>query len=156
MPGLGSLSDPVWENQETNAEMSDFVIYNHEFQDQTEWLNTDGEDHVKQIAARLQKGQEATVVIERTRMSPRAGTDYQYPVHANPKLDQRRRDLIATALSKMGVPDAEQRVVVAPAFAQGMRATEAEAGYRNAMQAGSTFGAQGGFGGFFFGGGTRF
>lgn len=154
---LGSLSDPIWQNQEANAEQSDFVIYEHEFQNNAEWLNTAGEDHVKQIAARLLTGQDAKVVVERSMNSARADTEFQYPVHPNPELDMRRREILVRSLAAMGVTDAEDRVVVAPAIAQGITGNEAEAAYASGLS-GGTFGGPGmtgagGFGGFIFGGG---
>jgi len=152
---LGSLSDPVWQNQEMNAEHSDFVIHEHEFEQQPDRLNTGGEDHVKQIAARLLGGQDAAVVVERSMSSPRPDTEFQYPVHPNPELDMRRRDIVVRSLLAMGVNDADERVVVAPAFAQGMTGNEAEAAY-GAGLSGGAYGASGaggfggGFGGFSF------
>jgi len=151
---LGALSDPVWQMQETNAEMSDFVVHQHEFEKDTEYLNTDGEDHIKQIAARLGQGQDAYVVVERGRFSPRADTQYGYPVHPNPELDMRRREILVRSLAALGVVDADQRVVVAPAYAPGFKGYEAEAAYGSAMGGGGRSGGYGsGFGGFFFGGG---
>ncbi len=153
---LGTLSDPVWQNQESNAEMADFIIYEHEFQRDAEWLNTAGEDHVKQIAARLLGGQDARVVVERSMSSARDETEFGYPVHPNPELDLRRRDIIVRSLAAMGISDADERVLVAPSFAQGITGNEAEAAYRTGLT-GGTFGAPGigrfgGFGGFMFGG----
>jgi hypothetical protein len=153
---LGSLSDPVWQNQETNAEMADFIVYQHEFKKDSEYLNTGGEDHVKEIAARLLEGQDAQVVVERSDMSPRQNTRYEYPVHPNPKLDMRRREIIVRSLVAMGVLDADSRVVVAPSFAQGLRAGEAEQAFRNGMRnvgGGMGGGLFGGMGGGMFGGG---
>ena len=46
----------------------------------------------------------------------------------------------------MGIEDADDRVVVAPAVATGQRAFEAERAYRQTMQNSNGFG--GGFGGF--------
>ncbi len=154
---LGALSDPIWQNQEANAEPSEFVVYQHEFKKDAQWLNTGGEDHVKQIAARLLSGQEAAVIVERSMMSPQEGAENPYPVHPNPELDMRRREIVARCLVAMGIEDAEQRVVVAPAFAQGITGNEAEVVYRNGL-GGAGFGAPGvggggGFGGFMFGSG---
>ncbi len=149
---LGTLSDPIWKNQEANAEYSDFVVYQHEFQGNTEFLNTRGEDHVKQIALRLLSGQDAQVLIERSMTSARADTEFGYPVHPNPELDMRRREIVVRSLLAMGVADAHQRVVVAPALTPGFTADEAEAAYRTGIGAG-TFGTPyGGFGGFTTGG----
>jgi len=151
MSPLGTQSDAVWRQQEANAEASDFVVYQHEFQPGSERLNTDGEDHVQQIAARLLQGHEAPVVVERSRMSPREDTQYRFPVHTNPELDMNRRDVIVRALMALGIADADERVVVAPAYAPGFRATEAEAAYRRGLS-GNDYRN---FGGFSFGG-TRF
>ena len=151
---LGTLSDPIWQNQESNAEHSDFVIYQHEFQQNTEWLNTGGEDHVKKIASRLLAGQDAPVVIERGNMSVRPGTAQQYPIHPNPELDMRRREIVVRCLEAMQVPNADERVVVAPAIAQGATANEAEAAYHRGLSSNDS--ANRGFGGFsggMFGGG---
>jgi hypothetical protein len=156
MVSLGSQSDAIWQNQEANAEMSDFVVHQHEFQKDTEWLNTGGEDHVKQVATRLLAGQDAQVVVERSMASARLDTQHQYPVHPNPELDMRRREIIVRSLTAMGIADADERVVVAPAFAQGFTGSEAEAAYYSGMSGsgfGGGMGSTSGFGGFMFGGG---
>jgi hypothetical protein len=62
----------------------------------------------------------------------------------------RRREIVVRSLQAMGIADADDRVLVAPALAPGMKAYEAESAY------GATIGRQSGnsgFGGFFFGGG---
>ncbi len=78
-------------------------------------LNESGKNHVMEIAYRLQQGQQFPVVIEQSNMSPREGTEFEYPVHLNPALDMERRTAIATALGRLGIADAADRVVVAPA-----------------------------------------
>lgn len=153
---LGTISDPIWQNQEVNAEMSDFVVYQHEFERNSEWLTTNGEDHVKQIAARLQQGQDAQVVVERSMVSARADTTHKYPVHPNPELDLQRRDIIVRSLLALGVEDADERVLVAPAFAQGITGNEGEQAYIRALGGNQYGGGMGGFGGFMFGGGGFF
>lgn len=152
---LGSISDSIWQRQEHNAEASDFVVHQHEFAKNSARLNLAGEDHVKQIALRLGRGQNFPVVIERSMMTAKAETEYRYPVHPNPELDMQRRAVVARALSVMGVGDADQRVVVAPAFAEGYRANEAIRAYYRAMFMGGGFGG-GGFGGGVGGGGGGF
>jgi len=152
---LGALSDPIWQTQEISAEHSDFVIHEHEFELEPDRLNTAGEDHVKQIAVRLLGGQDAMVVVERSMSSSRPDTEHEYPVHPNPELDMRRRDIIVRSLLAMGVNDADQRVVVAPAFAQGYTGNEAEAAYGSGLSGGAFGGSGaggfgGGFGGFMF------
>ena len=145
------MSDPVWQAQETNAEHADFVIYQHEFKRDNEMLNLGGEDHVKQIAARLLSGHEAMVVIERSMASTAPGSEFQYPVNPNPDLDLRRREIVVRSLAAMGIPDAETRVLVAPSFSQGLTGPEAEASYYQGMRSGGYRGLSGGFGGFFVG-----
>jgi hypothetical protein len=154
---VGQISDPIWQKQEANAEYSDFVVYQHEFKKDSEELNPAGEDHVKQIAARLVGGQEIQVVVERDTMSVDPKSEFKYPVNSNPELDMRRREIVARSLAAMGVPDADQRVSVAPAFAQGFTGPEAEAAYQRGVTSG-TYGQQGmgGFGGFWFSGGGFF
>ncbi len=150
---LGTLSDPIWKNQESNAEYSDFVIHQHEFTGNTEVLNTGGEDHVKQIAARLLAGQDALVLVERSMTSPKPGTEYQYRVHPNPELDMRRREIVVRSLLAMGIADAAERVVVSPDLTPGITADEAESAYRQGIGASTWASPLGGFGGFMFGGG---
>lgn len=149
-PPLGSLSDPVWQNQEYNAEHSDFVIHEHEFIADTEYLNTLGEDHLKQIAARLASGHDALVLVERSMNSARPETAYKYRVHPNPELDMKRRDIVVRSLLAMRIADADARTVIAPDLAPRYRAAE------TATSDFSDVGAfQGGFGGLgAFGGGV--
>jgi hypothetical protein len=148
---LGTLSDEIWQGQEAGAETSDFVVYQHEFLANAQFLNTDGEDHVKQIAARLADGQDVIVTVERSKTTPRRETEYSYPVHVNSKLDMRRREIIVRSLEAMGVADAEERVVVAPAAATGMRSAEAEAAFH---QTSTAYGGRGAS--WSFSGGSRF
>jgi len=121
---LGTHIDPVWEKQEANAERSDFVVHEHEFIDNGEILNTAGEDHLKQIAARIISGQDARVIVERTHNFARPDTEYKYRVHTNPEMDMRRRDIVVRCLAAMKVSDADSRVVVAPDLAPEYRAGE--------------------------------
>ena len=151
---LGTLSDPVWQNQENNAEHSDFVIHEHEFIADTEYLNTLGEDHLKQIAARLAAGQDALVLVERSMNSARPETVHKYRVHPNPELDVKRRDIVVRSLLAMRIPDADTRTVIAPDLAPRYRAAETATSdfsdYGGGFQNG---GGGGGFGGGFGGGG---
>lgn len=164
---LGTQSDDIWRMQEDNAEAAKFIVYDHEFQPphihdgQTSggWrLNAYGEDHVKQIAANLNRGDMYPVVVERSQISPDADTEFKYPVHFNEELDVQRRRVIVASLSAMGVEDAEERVVVAPSFAEGITGTEARRAYYRSIiggQRGSNVGFGGmssGFGGGFGGG----
>jgi len=144
---LGSLSDPLWQRQESNAEASDFVVHQHEFKLNEVRLNSAGQDHLKQIAGRWRTGQEFPVVVERSDTSRKEGTRFGYPVHTNPDLDMRRRQLVVRSLEALGVDDADERVVVAHAYAPGLQAGEAEGGYQRGLGSGGYFGSDyGGFG----------
>jgi uncharacterized membrane protein YgcG len=149
----GALTDPIWIAQEENAEPSKFVLYQHEFVYNTARFNWAGEDHIKQIAARLHAGQNYPVLIERSTTSKVAGTEYKYPVNPSPELDMQRRAVTVQVLLAMGIPDAEQRVVVSPALVRGQEDLEAERSYGRSFGYG---GGMGGFGGGFggFGGGV--
>lgn len=151
--------DPIFQMQEENADAAKFVVYVHEFKLNKVRLNTAGEDHVKQIAHELQRGAPYPVVIERSFTSKRTWPGegqgrFNYPVHPNPELDNKRREAVVRALVALGVPDADRRVVVAPAFSQEYTNQEAERAYAIGInQFGRGFGfGFGGFGGFGFGG----
>jgi hypothetical protein len=161
---LGTHVDSHMRIQEENAEASKFVVYQHEFQlnkgeagDVLDGLrlNEEGEDHVRQIAGNLRQVVPCQVVVERSRTSERADTRYGYPVHYNAQLDNRRRMVVVNALVAMGIENADELVVVSPAYAEGLTGREAERAYRRGLNAfnrnGS--GSNGRFGG--FGGGGR-
>ena len=151
-PGLspqGTLTDPIWIAQEENAEPSKFVLYQHEFVYNQARLNWAGEDHIKQIAARLHSGANFPVLVERSVTSKREDTESKYPVHLNPELDMQRRCVVVQLLTALGVPDAEQRVIVSPQLNRAMQDGEAERSYyRSFMYGGGMGGFGGGFGGF--------
>jgi hypothetical protein len=148
---LGTYIDPVWQAQERNAEMSDFVVHVHEFRDRdSELLNQAGEEHLMSIAARLKKGQDAHVIVEWSKTTPRADTEHKYPVHTNAALDLRRREMVVRLLGAMGVSDADERTIVGPRLTPGISATEAQ---RSLQTSGGGQRGGGSFGGFFIGGG---
>ncbi|MCA9268915.1 MAG: hypothetical protein KDA41_10620, partial [Planctomycetales bacterium] len=107
------------------------------------------------IAARLSHCPHIPVVVEPSMSTKLEDTEFHYPVHANPELDLQRRELVVLALSELGVRDAESRVVVAPAYAEGFNAAESQRVYSQATSAffggGRGFNGLGG-GGFGFGG----
>ncbi|MEX0792119.1 MAG: hypothetical protein WD045_03230 [Pirellulaceae bacterium] len=162
-PMLGADVDAINQIQEENAEAAKFVIYQHEFVpnfldtngDPKAWrLNEDGEDHVKQIATNLLRGVEMPVVVERSRTTARPDTEYGYAVHLNDQLDQQRRQVVVNSLVAMGVEDADGRVVVAPAFSEGLTSPEAVRAYNMGLSGGrGGAGFGGGFGGMGGGGG---
>jgi hypothetical protein len=152
----GAISRSVWGEQEDRAEASKFVVYDHEFKNRTTRLNNAGEDHIKQIAAVIQTGAQLPVVVERS-MNKFSDGKNRYPVDPDPELDNQRRDVIVSALMQMGVQNADELVVVAPAFAQHATGLEAEAAYVQGLagnrSSGAFGGGFGGFGGFGGGGG---
>ena len=143
---LGTISDPVWKQQETNAEASDFVIHEHEWSGNTVELNLAGKDHVKQIAARVESTP-FPILIERSSMSIDPESRFKYPVNNDESLDLARRDLVISALHEMGVYDADDRVVVSPALTPGYTGFQARGAYMRGMR------TRGGGGGGGFGGG---
>jgi hypothetical protein len=151
---LGTISDQVWRAQETNAEASDFVIHEHEFSGNTSRLNSAGESHVRQVAARMDETP-FPVIIELSSMSRRDGTKHGYPVHGDPELDKRRRELIVHTLTALGAQDVDNRVIVGPALTPGFEQSEGETAYYRGINAGRN-GGGGGRGGFGGGGGGGF
>ncbi len=148
---IGTASDPFWQAQEGNAEAFDFVVHEHEFIGNSARLNPKGEDHVKQIAARILTTTDQEpfpVAVEPSSMSRRPGDKYGFPVHNDPKLDAQRRDVVVAALEKFGVGDAKDIVVVSPDYGPGYEANEAERSYNQFINPG-----RGGFGNGFGGGG---
>ncbi|WP_197440747.1 hypothetical protein [Thalassoglobus neptunius] len=150
---LGTLSDPVWQQQESNAEASDFVIYEHEWNGNSVDLNLAGKDHVKQIAARIESTP-YPVIIERSSMSIDPESEFRYPVNNNRELDEHRRQLIVDALTAMGMYEAENRVVVGPALTPGFTGPQAQRAYARGMSSQSGYGGNygGAYGGGFSGG----
>jgi hypothetical protein len=160
-PMLGAAVDELNRAQEENAEAAKFIIYQHEFQMNEVVdgrnvggvrLNEYGEDHVKRIADALKQGVPWPVVVERSQTSARPDTEFHYPVHFNPELDLKRREVVVRALVRMGVADAEERVVVAPSFAHPITSEEAERAYYRGTSGRTGAGFGGGFGGFGAGG----
>lgn len=164
---LGLFNEEIYEVQQRNAEASKLMVYSHEFQLNDEnhpgfRLNSYGEDHVKQLAANLHTDTSGQIMIyvERSRTSSRPDTEFEYPVHFNEELDRKRREVVVASLTALGVLDAEQRVIIAPAFAEGLPGENAarayQRGYSNRGNMGGGFGGGfggrggGGFGGGFF------
>jgi uncharacterized membrane protein YgcG len=150
---IGTISDPIWQKLEHNAEASDFVVHEHEFISNTARLNASGEQHVKQIALRFTQRADLPypVMIEPSSMSPRPGDKYGFAVHNDPALDLNRRQVVVAALQAMGLTDAEQKVVVSPALTPGFMEFQASQAFGRGF--GGQNGMNGGFGGGGMGGG---
>jgi hypothetical protein len=137
---LGQVTDSHWETQQTNAEASDFVFYDHEFVGDTAKLTPLGEKHLQQVALRI--GQVPFPVVVEQSIN-----------NKTPKLDGERRQAIIGKLTRLGVCKVEERVVVAPAITEGITAQEGEAAYYSTILGGNEYGGYGGaFGGRGFGG----
>jgi hypothetical protein len=118
IPPLGTQIDAIWQTQETNAEAADFIMWQHEFESEGARLNKGGEDHLKMIAYRINqlREDEFFVIVEESMNSPKEGTVYAYPIHPNPELDLKRREVVVRLLTELGVKDAEERVIIAPSW----------------------------------------
>ncbi len=138
---LGTVSDPVWQQQEANAEASDFVVHEHEWNGNTVNLNLAGKDHLKEIAARA-AATPFPILIERSSMSIDPDSRFKYAVNNDEELDAQRQAFVVQALNQMGVYDAHDRVVVSPALTPGYTGFQAQGAYNQGMGVGG-----GGFGG---------
>ena len=137
---LGQSTDAFWEAQQTNAEAADFIFYDHEFRYDTQRhvetaeLSPGAKRHLEQVALRLEHVP-FPVVIE--------ANEHE----AHPELSRARRQTIIEQLNRMGVTNADERVVVAPRWAEGRTAIEAEQTYYNILGGGFGGGAGRRFGG---------
>ena len=117
---VGQVSDAFWETQQTNAEAADFTFYDHEFRGDTAELGPGAKRHLEMVAMRLEHVP-FPIVIEQSQHN------------AKPQLDAARRQTIVMHLNRMGVTGADERVVVAGAFAEGFTAIEGERAFYNGI-----------------------
>jgi hypothetical protein len=131
------MTDSHWETMQTNAEAADFIFYDHEFRYDTRAhvdtaeLAPGGKKKLMQVALRLEHVP-FPVVIEESQHGSR------------PELDEARRQTVIRELARLGVAEADDRVVVASAFAEGFTGVEGENAYLNVL--GSNWGRGGGYG----------
>ena len=125
---LGQVSDAHWETQQTNGEASDFIFYDHEFVGDTDQLTPAGKKHLLQVGLRLEHVP-FPVIVEQSENNGR------------PRLDAQRRVAIVQRLNQIGVPAPDQRVVIAPAIAEGLSAIEGESAYYTTLQGGDGSGS---------------
>ena len=156
---LGTLSDQVWKDQESNAEASDFVIHEHEWVANSESLNDMGINHLMRITARAPEVPYPIVVEPSSQSVRRETTLHQFPIHNDVELDIRRREVIVNAMTQRNIMDATTRVMIGPATVPGFESIEGEDAYNRAFSrsgdGGGTLG-RGGFGGGGVGGGRGF
>lgn len=138
---LGSTVRAHYQVMETNGEAADFILHRHDFVGQTAELTPDARDKILEIAVRM-KSAPFPVLVERSENN------------SDPELDLLRRNLVAQILTEYGVPDADCRTLVSPAYGRGYNAIEAEPTYYRHLLPGSglNFGYGGGFGNGLFGG----
>lgn len=113
---LGSVNRAHYHTMQTNAEAADFIMYQHDFVGETADITPAGRDRILEIAARSRQTP-FPIIIERSWNN------------SNPELDQHRRNLIAQVLNDLGTPEADQRVIVAPAYGPGITSNEGEFDY---------------------------
>ena len=132
---LGQVTDAFWETQQTNAEAADFIFYDHEFVGNTAVLAPGAKRHLESVALRSEHVP-FPIVIEQTTHN------------ARPELDYARRTTIVEQLNRMGVLNADQRVIIANAFPRGYSSLEAESAYFRTLGLGFGGGSGRRFGGF--------
>ena len=164
---LGTEVDQHNQVMITNAQASDFVIYEHEFVGATAQLTSLGQDHVTQIARRL-ADVPFPVVIEPVTFRPFDNRNFEEKEFTDvnrerreileqdrarravedadrrAEIDAARRQEIVQFLSSLGYRLANERVFVAPAYATGLTGVEGARAYERSIQ---TDGFGGGFGG---------
>ncbi|MER3416616.1 MAG: hypothetical protein C4297_10440 [Gemmataceae bacterium] len=96
--------------QAGKAEMDDFVIYKHEWYMGGKDLGPYGLYHLDQIARRL----------------PEVPFPVMIQAHADPELNEARRQTVIAQLAMRGIQDAQERVVVGYPAAEGLYGEEAE------------------------------
>jgi hypothetical protein len=144
---LGQVNDQHWHTMITNAQASDFVIYQHEWIGTTVQLNPAGQQHLVQIARRLAdvpfpvliepvtfrpfedhryEEKEFTDVTRERREILEADHARRETVDADRRaeIDAARRQEIVHFLSVMGYGAANDRVFVATPYAPGITGSE--------------------------------
>ena len=149
---LGAVERAHFHQMQTNAEATDFVLYQMDFVGQSAELTPDGKDKINEIGARM-RSTPFPVLVERTFNN------------ADPELDAHRRELVALILHEKGNFDANNRVFVSPAYGLGKSSLEAAPEFyqhiyqfsgQNGVGGGGFGGGGGGFGGGGGGGGGGF
>jgi len=144
---LGQVTDSHWETQQTNAEAADFVFYDHEFRyDTTKHVDTAqlsplAKKKLEQVALRLEHVPFPVIIEE----LPRTHDDARN--HEKALLEQARRKTVVEQLNRLGITNADERVVVANGCAEGFTGVEGERAYWNVIGGGFGGGAGRRFGG---------
>ena len=134
---VGQVTDSHWETQQTNAEAADFIFYDHEFRyDTTRHVETAqlsplAKKKLEQVALRLEHVPFPVIIEE----LPRNHDDAKN--HEKGLLEHARRKTIVEQLNRLGITNADERVVISNAFPEGITGVEAEQSYSNII--GGTF-----------------
>ena len=131
---LGSVNRAHYHTMETNGEAADFIFHRNEFVGSTAELAPYGKDHIVEVAARMRSAP-FPVLIERSEHN------------SDPELDAHRRRIVAQILTDFGVPEADQRTIVSPAYGRGINSREGEYNYYQFLYSGFNNGFGTGFGG---------
>ena len=144
----------AWQqNQHANARGSELVVYQHEWYQGGDQLGPEGRRHVRGIARELAASPTAKAIVESKLVVIRYDDDlteherYQQALEGADSLDETRRAILVGELTKAGIVDAEQRVIVDRAPAEGLFGVEAPNVYRNIQFGGVGTGRNGGLGG---------
>jgi hypothetical protein len=133
---VGSVQRSHFHTMQKNAEASDYILHLCDFTNETSDLSPAGKDKLMDIAAKMRHAP-FPVLVERSENN------------CNPVLDAERRAVVAQALYELGNTDADQRVVVATPYGNGISSVEGEIDYyRYIFSRGGFGGWQTGFGGF--------
>lgn len=147
---VGQVTDSHWETQQTNAEAADFIFYDHEFRYdttkhvETAQLSPRAKKKLEQVALRLEHVPFPVIIEELPRTHDEAKN------HEKGLLEEARRKTVVEQLNRLGVTNADERVVLSNAFPEGITGVEGERAYFNVINgafgggAGRRFGGTGG------------
>ena len=148
---VGQVTDSFWETQQANAEAADFIFYDHEFKrlttgnhEETAQLAPLAKKKIEQVALRLEHVP-FPVVIEQLPRDHNAARNHQKGL-----VEEARRRTVVEQLNRMGITNADERVIIANAFPEGITGIEGERAYLNVIGgafgggAGRRFGRTGG------------
>ncbi len=91
----------------------DLVIREHRFVSHSPELNLDGEDQIQRIVTALRHSR-AKIRIESSGGAPILAAALSDTADESSKLDVQRRQYVIQKLLSLGIPDAEERVVLEP------------------------------------------
>ena len=144
---VGQVTDSFWETQQTNAEAADFIFYDHEFRydtklhAETAQLSPLAKKKLEQVALRLEHVPFPVIIEELPRTHDEAKN------HEKGLVEQARRKTIVEQLNRLGITNADERVVISNAFPEGYTGVEAERSYSTIIGTGFGGGAGRRFGG---------